>query len=683
MAPRFFSNFGGVNLKLRISVLMLGMMTLMPSICFAQDADSTVLSRIWSYRRNYTRSVNGQDKNVYVRFSFGAERRNFTLFLVPTMYVIAKGERQYIGESYCKMRFRDIDDYDLQRQIVCGTIPRQHMAMPALLESVTPDLYGISLYPNRLLSPFHRDNRHFYRYQVNTSDGISSIVKFRPHTKNTQLVSGQAIVDTYTGKIQSVQFEGEFDMISFKVSVDMNQEDMHTPLPKHCSTDATFRFLGNRITSNITAVFDCPTTLPDSLDEKEDRKWMEQLRPIPLTPKDQAIYQKHDEKVYHIKKEEQSDTTFIKEKYDWFKEIGWNIIGDILLNGHSTSSGPISVGVSPLLNPLYLSYSKSRGLSYKLKFGIRYRWNAYRYLTLNPQLGYNFKLNQIFYSAPLRMTYNPKRNGYAEITLANGNHISNGELEEAFQRQMGDSVSMPWYKDQYLQVVNNVVAFDWLEIKTGFVYHRRSSTNRTLMKQAGLEDEYRSFAPMLMLRFTPWYNGPTLTANYEYGLKNVLRSNLGYERYEFDAAYLHKMKSLRIINVRGGVGFYTHRNPEYFADYDNFKDNNLPTGWEDDWSGQFQLLDSRWYNESNYYVRGHLSYDSPMLLLNRLPLFGRIIEKERIYLSALSIQHTRPYLELGYGFTNRYFSTGLFGSFLGGKAQEFGCKFTIELFRRW
>ena len=72
-----------------------------------------------------------------------------------------------------------------------------------------------------------------------------------------------------------------------------------------------------------------------------------------------------------------------------------------------------------------------------------------------------------------------------------------------------------------------------------------------------------------------------------------------------------------------------------------------------------------------------------MLFLNRLPLFGRIIEKERIYVSALSIQHTRPYMELGYGFTNRYFSTALFGSFLGHSGQEFGCKFTIELFRRW
>ena len=188
---------------------------------------------------------------------------------------------------------------------------------------------------------------------------------------------------------------------------------------------------------------------------------------------------------------------------------------------------------------------------------------------------------------------------------------------------------------------------------------------------------------MLTLRFTPWRIGPVLTVNYERALYGVLNANLGYERWELDASFQHKMKCMRIFNCRIGTGFYTQRNSHYFVDYTNFRDNNLPMGWEDDWSGQFQLLDSRWYNESNYYVRGHVSYDSPMLALSHLPLIGRYFETERIYLSALSIQHTRPYQEVGYGFTNRYFSTALFASFLGGKFHNFGCKFTIEIFRRW
>jgi hypothetical protein len=140
---------------------------------------------------------------------------------------------------------------------------------------------------------------------------------------------------------------------------------------------------------------------------------------------------------------------------------------------------------------------------------------------------------------------------------------------------------------------------------------------------------------------------------------------------------------MKILNLRAGIGYYTQRSSDYFVDYTNFHDNNLPSGWEDDWSGQFQLLDTRWYNESDYYVRGHASYDSPMMLLYHLPLFGRYIETERIYLSALSIQHTRPYFELGYGFSNRYLSAAVFTNFLDSQIQRVGFKVTIEIFSRW
>ena len=70
-------------------------------------------------------------------------------------------------------------------------------------------------------------------------------------------------------------------------------------------------------------------------------------------------------------------------------------------------------------------------------------------------------------------------------------------------------------------------------------------------------------------------------------------------------------------------------------------------------------------------------------MLTRLPLVGRFIESERVYVSALSIEHTRPYYELGYGLTNRLFSAGVFVSMLGQKFYGFSSRFTIELFRRW
>lgn len=642
--------------------------------------DSLLINRIWDYRDLYATSVDGTEQNIYLRYTFGSEKRNPTLFLVPTMYTIAKGEREFIGESYCKARFRDINDYDLHRQVVCGTIPRNRFTMSAMVRYITPNLYGISIYPESLLSPFHRSNRFFYKYRVSYRYD-RAVVHFRPRVNNTQLVKGTAMVDLRTGRIINVSFEGEFDMIRFHVFADMEDKDVHNLLPGRCITQASFRFLGNKVSATFSAVYNCPTTLPDSINEQADRELMATLRPIALKKNERALYSHYDAQ------RQQSDSlksdTAVIHKNNRMKEILWDVIGDNLISSTHANAGAFSMHVSPLLNPLYLGYSQSRGISYKLSAGLQYSWNSHRYLTLTPHFGYNLKLRQFYYTLPLRMNYNPKRHGYAEIAWANGNHTSNSSLVNDIHEIMGEQFEVPEYKDEVFQLTNNVAAFDWLEFMAGVVYHRRRSTNRHLMREINIPEEFRSFAPTLSVHLTPWAKGPVLTANFEYGIDKVLKSNLGYERWEFDASHQYKFSSLRIINWRVGTGFYTRRNSNYFINYTNFQANNLPTGWADDWTGQFQLLDSRWYNESNYYVRGHLSFESPLLALGWTPLLGHFIETERFYVSSLSIAHTRPYVEAGYGFTNRYFSTGLFASFLGRRFQKFGCKFTIELFRRW
>ena len=689
MAPNIFCTFGVVNLKLRIatiSLLMLGMMTLMPSICFSRTSlDSLVLKRIWSYRRNYTRSVNGLEQNMYLRYTFNVPKRNPTLFLVPNMYTVARGDRTFIGESYCKVRFRKISDFDLDRLVVCGTIPHNRFTMSNVAKYITPNLYGMSIYNDEMLSPFHRANRFYYSYRVSPTDEKDIvIVRFKPHIKNTQLVSGHAMVNFNTGQLLNVVFEGEFDMVNFKVTAVMNRESIDDQLPERCITEARFKMLGNKVNATFSAVYNCQTQLPDSLENLDSREVMGTLRPIPLKKSEEDIYLQHDSlQQAHERADSVAEDTTSQRRPNRIVEFLWDVIGDNLISSTHAKTGAVSVYVSPLLNPLYLGYHGSRGISYKIRLGFRYNWNANRYLTLNPQLGYNFKLKQFYYEMPLRMTYNPKRNGYAQITWANGNRISNGALVDDIHKQMGETFDVPEFKDESVTLLNNVEAFDWLEITTGIVYHRRRSGNRTLMRELGRPEEYRSFAPMLALHITPWATGPLLTVNYERSIQNVMRSNLNYERWELDASYKQKLPCMRYLNVRGGAGFYTHRSTDYFVDFTNFHDNNLPTGWEDDYTGQFQLLDSRWYNASDYYLRGHISYESPMLALTWLPWAGRYIEKERLYASILSIENTHAYTELGYGFTNRFFSTGIFASFLNYKFQELSMKFTIELFRRW
>ncbi|EFV05552.1 DUF5686 family protein, partial [Segatella salivae] len=145
-----------------------------------------------------------------------------------------------------------------------------------------------------------------------------------------------------------------------------------------------------------------------------------------------------------------------------------------------------------------------------------------------------------------------------------------------------------------------------------------------------------------------------------------------------------KLRQLKSLQMRLGFGGYTLQSGHtFFLDYTNFRENHVPGGWNDDWSGEFELLNSNKYNESRWYARGNITYESPLLTISHLPWVGHFIEMERIYASVLSSRNCHPYIEIGYGFTTRLFSMGMFLSNDSGKIKEFGCKFGFELFRHW
>lgn len=658
----------------------------MPSFIFAKvTADSLVMDRLFSYKRNLAPSISGFTDDFYLKYSFRTVRRNPTLIFVPTMYSIARGNRNYIGENIGRISFKAIDDYRIDQKTLKSTIPHNRKAMDVMMRFIIPNLYGISLFDKYMLSPFNYNNRIFYRYRISISDEGRACVNFTPKLNNTQLVKGFAIIDRYTGKIIHTRFSGEYDMVTFEVNAYMGDDDTpYALLPTRCDSKAVFKFMGNELRVRFYANFECKVPDIDSIDDKKAESIIDSVRPDPLERIEESIYREHIQE--NIAKDS-AQATVVKRKNKMLKKT-WDIVDDYILSGQDASNDNASVTLSPLFNPLYLSYSHSHGLAYKMDIGARYIFAPDRYITFTPRLGYNFKIKKFYFNAPLRYTFDAKRNGWVELTWANGNRITNSSVLEIIQEENRDtidfsSLNLDYFDDEMVSLSGNMQITKHLEMALGFVYHLRSAVNRHEMEQLGKPSEYRSFAPMVTLTFRPHPEGPTFTANYERGLTNILQSNIKYERWEFDASFKKVLHSLRKYNLRAGGGFYTNKSTDYFVDFANFHDNYIPSGWDDDWTGDFQLLNSQWYNASKYYFRTNVSYESPLLLVTWIPLIGKYIETERIYANFLQIEHTRPYTEIGYGLTNRYFSIGLFASFLNGSFNEFGSKFSFELFRRW
>ena len=677
-------------------LVLISFMLVTVSPAAAQQSDSLLLRRVFNYANKYTEGVEGFQSNVYIKHLYQTHQRNFTLWCVPSMYAIARGQRAFVSEQYSRLTFQEDGKMDNRRQVYYTTIPHNRRTMPTLLEFITPRLYDETLYGDHVLSPFNHYNHGFYRYTTDSIDSQLDSISFRPRfVNNTQLVKGKAIVERSTGRIIEAEMTGEFDMMHFQTKTVQGGWGSRTLLPKFCRTNVYFKFLGNHISSVFEGSYDCPVTLPDSVNVRGNRQLIDSVRPYDLSPEEAAIYYYRDSLRASRASADTTDTDTlmqqpVKRKHNYLRDIAWEKLGESLIRSLKASNEDGYVRLSPIINPQYFSYSERKGFSYRFKLGARYSLSSDVSLGMNTRFGYNFKQRKFYFNLPLRLDYSYRnRDAYAEVAWGSGNRIYNNTVIEELKRhdhnphdeRVYQEQKLDQFDDWNLHLVNYLPLNNRLAIEGGIVFHQRKAVNKNGMRELAMPTEYRSLAPMLSVKTRPWRKGPLFTFDYERGLSG--KNYLDYERWEIDASLKHRMHRLQTLNLRIGTGFYTRRDKNFFMDYSNFRDENLPEGWDDDWSGNFQLLDAHVYNMSKYYMRGNISFESPLMALSFVPFAGRYIERERIYLSSLSVAHTRLYSELGYGFTCRYFSMGFFASFLNTQFQESGAKFTFELFRRW
>jgi hypothetical protein len=334
-----------------------------------------------------------------------------------------------------------------------------------------------------------------------------------------------------------------------------------------------------------------------------------------------------------------------------------------------------------------MSYSNRRGITYKFDVRASYDFSDNCELRARLKTGYSTKQRQFFFYIPIELNYNKKRNGYIKTEIDLGNRISNSEIQNDivsnYDVQQEDIYSM--FRGNSFKTVNHYDVSDKFSFDAGFIFHQRTAVHKKEFKKINYRYSYRTIGPALSVQYRPsGWKGPILTLDYEKGIKGMLKSDAGYEQWEFDCSYIHEMYRLQKLSLRVGAGYYTHRKEkEFFLDFMNFRENFIPGGWNDDWSGEFELLSSKWYNASRYYVRTNMTYESPLLLLSRIPFTGHFKEMERIYFSALSVRDLQPYIELGYSFTTRWLSIGTFVANRNGKFDGFGCKIGIEIFDKW
>ena len=725
-------------------------MMLFPLSIVAQETDGrtpekphvpdSILQNLFQFSPFYSRIVDEYKADLYMKGKVKVHKTNKLVKYIPSMFRLEEGVKDYLIESLSEMHYTAPDIYNRKVKAVSSTFPRNKGELTDITDFLHMNIYSSSIMGDKLLSPLDKESAKYYTYILDSiadqDDGRKYKIQVIPKFQGTQLVSGYLWVSDEVWTIREVYFEGQFDMIDFKLRNVMGENGDDEFLPVRLNLDIDFKFMGNHIemsadawvrynkirfyaggkrrksqkkhSHDLTEFYELTMDSTQLLSGKEA---MDTIRPLPLTSEEYALYQ---------------NQMFRKDKSEWIVNAPadvnptkksaefWGHLGDVLVSSYNLNlAGFGSVKCSPLLNPMMLDYSHSRGVSYRQRFKYNRLFPNGQLLRIVPQVGYNFTKNELYVKGNMEYQYLPKLMGGIEASAGNGNRIYSSVVLDQLA-SVPDStfnfkdMHLDYFQDVYFNFFHNIEPVNGLFIKAGVTMHWRHLMDKTqfqlndFLSHAGggylhdmtIRSEYNSFAPRIRVEWTPgmyyYMNGnrkmnigssmPTFILDYERGLKGVFGSNDEHERVEFDVQHKLQLNQIRSLSYRAGFGLFTKMDNIYFVDFANFKRSNLPEGWNDEIGGTFQLLDRRWYNSSRQYWRGHVVYESPFILLRPLNRLLGMVKQERLYGGLLFMPHLNPYVELGYGIGTHVFDAGVFVSSINGQFDTVGFKFTFELF---
>ena len=217
------------------------------------------------------------------------------------------------------MHYTSPDIYNRKVKAVSSTFPRNKGELTDLTDFLNMNIYSSSIMTDKLLSPLDENASKYYVYLLDSIKGEQGCQKYKisiiPKFKSTQLVKGYIWVSDEVWTIREVCFEGEFDLIQFRLKNVMGEEGDEEFLPVRLNLDVHFNFMGNHLEMNADAwvkynqisfykggerrksqkrhshdLTEFYKLTSDSTQVITDKNEFDKLRPIPLTFDEEALY---------------------------------------------------------------------------------------------------------------------------------------------------------------------------------------------------------------------------------------------------------------------------------------------------------------------------------------------------------------------------------------------------------
>lgn len=675
--------------------------------------------------------------DLYMKARVHILKKNLLLNLAPFMFRQQKGVSEYMMEAFSELHYTAPDIYDQKIKAYYGTVVDLKNFEEEIINYFHVNVYSTTLLNAKLVSPLSPMAKKYYTYHLDSlykdpENRLTYRISFTPKNKSFQLVEGYMLVSDHVWSVREFFFKGRSEYFSFNNRIRMGEVNTEKEyLPVRYDVNTSFHMLGNIVNGyyvvdlnyksikqnkdnhmvknrkdkyDLTESFILQNDTSDYL--RLDSVAFDRLRSIPLTDYEKEYYSKYAQ-------HKEIDQTQINKKWN---SVLWSNVGDIFTRNLTIRLPQFgSIRFSEILNPLLFSYSGNNGLSYRHKIRYRHTFSGDRFLQVRPTIGYNFKFEEFYWQIPADWDYWPRKRASFHFNIGNGNRIYGSDVVDKLQETSDSIFALDkihpdnYYRNFYIDFSHSVEITNGLLVDIGFSFRNRTAIGRSdtviqekpldtpeMVPEGNLKNRYISFAPRIKVSWTPkqyYYRSgdrkvnlysrwPTFSFDYERGIKGFLGGDGEYERMEIDMQHHVPLGLMRNLYYRVGAGAFTDQEDMYFVDFVNFSRSNLPTDWNDDIGGVFQLLDRRWYNASRKYIRANLTYEAPFLIIPFLLKHTPNVLNERIYAGVLSMPNLNPYIEIGYGIGTHIFDFGVFVGNTNGKFNDVGIKLTLELFNR-
>jgi len=439
---------------------------------------------------------------------------------------------------------------------------------------------------------------------------------------------------------------------------------------------------------------------------KYDSLYWENYRTIPLT----------EEEIESFEQKRVNDS--IKEEKKKF-----SLLDDIQIKKKKSKNKSFFFGFSPSKSVLAFNTVEGFKVGVHLYADKRFK-DSVTNLNTGVTLGYAFAAKQVFFELSSKWNYNPKR--FASLELFGGKHTCDFNKEQQNGKYLMNSLRSLFFKDNLIRYYDrifvgakhNIELFHSFQLASSLSYEQqRPLDNRSdysfffqktreykpnipdnkyvanhldhlSAQNALLLDLSLSYTPKMFYRYSQnkkikYYAGskfPTFTVTWKKGL-NAPRCANNFDYLELNIAQNVNLKFSKSLKYSVTTGFFPNTKNMHFSQFKHFQTNNFWVTFNP-FSESFASMPNYKYATNEWFVAGHIKYETLYLLLKFIPGLNKTLITENLHLSLLSNPLTKSYVEIGYSLSNIFFvgNIGFFAGFDEFKTFNWSIRIGFSLF---